>query len=45
MNFSYMRKVRASHGRVTANGSRGKPKGKCNREIPPNFFGKGGKAR
>ena len=30
-----MRKVRASQGRITDNVRRGRPPGKCNREIPP----------
>ena len=30
-----MRKVRASQDRITANGSRRRLQGKCNREIPP----------
>ena len=30
-----VRKVRASQGRITANGRRGRPQGKCNRDIPP----------
>ena len=29
------RKVRAPHGRVQANGLLGRPKGKCNRKLPP----------
>ena len=31
------RKVRAPRARITANGSRGRPQGKCNRDIPPHF--------
>ncbi len=31
--------------RITANGRRGRPQGKCNRDIPPMKVGKGGKAR
>ena len=33
-----MRKVRASQDRITANGSRRRLQGKCNRKIPPGFF-------
>ncbi len=29
------RKVRAPQSRITANGRRGRPQGKCNRDIPP----------
>ncbi len=41
-----VRKVRAPQGGIAANGSRGRPQGQCNREIPPRALrGKGGKAR
>ena len=34
-----MRKVRASQDRITANSSRRRLQGKCNRKKPPRFFG------
>ena len=39
-----VRKVRASQGRITDNVRRGRPQGKCNRDIPPPQGGKGGRA-
>ena len=42
-----VRKVRAAQGRVPGNTRRGRPQGKCNREIPhmPSGMCKGGKVR
>ena len=40
-----VRKVRASQGRITDNVRLGQPTGKCNRNKPPHFCGKDGKAR
>ena len=40
-----MRKVRASQGRITDNIRRRRLPGKCNRNRPPGFPGKDGKAR
>ena len=40
-----VRKVRASQGRITDNDRRRRLQGKCNRNRPPSFDGKDGKAR